>query len=96
MGQHSKLYKGRWPKIRLAHLGRSPLCVFCKEDGKTTQANVVDHIIPHRGDTTLFYDTDNLQSLCYWHHNSVKAAAESVTETLTDGRPTDPAHHWNG
>ena len=96
MGQHSKLYKGRWTKIRTAHLGQSPLCVFCQEDGKTEPATVVDHITPHRGDTKLFYDPANLQSLCKWHHDSVKARAEETTETGVDGVPTDPSHHWAG
>ena len=33
-------------------------------------ANVVDHIKPHRGDSALFWNTENWQSLCDKCHNS--------------------------
>jgi 5-methylcytosine-specific restriction enzyme A len=29
----------------------------------------VDHIIPHKGNQKLFWDTKNWQSLCEMHHN---------------------------
>ena len=32
-------------------------------------ATVVDHIMPHKGDNTLFWDRDNWQSLCKRFHN---------------------------
>ena len=41
-----------------------PLCVECKKQGKLTQATVVDHIVPHRGDQKLFWDESNWQPLC--------------------------------
>jgi hypothetical protein len=28
--------------------------------------------MPHRGDAVRFWDPDNLQSLCFMHHNSDK------------------------
>jgi 5-methylcytosine-specific restriction endonuclease McrA len=34
-----------------------------------TQASVVDHVKPHRGDITLFHDQSNWQSLCRECHN---------------------------
>jgi len=40
-----------------------------------TNATVVDHIIPHKGDYKLMYDQNNLQSLCKYHHD-VKTATE--------------------
>ena len=33
-------------------------------DGKYTQATAVDHIVPHRGDSKLFWDRNNWQPLC--------------------------------
>lgn len=30
------------------------LCVMCEVEGTTKQAEVVDHIVPHKGDQTLF------------------------------------------
>jgi 5-methylcytosine-specific restriction endonuclease McrA len=39
-------------------------------------ANVVDHIKPHRGDRHLFWDENNLQALCWNHHQSTKQKME--------------------
>ena len=33
------------------------------------KATVVDHIVPHRGDPKLFWDTDNWQALCKQCHD---------------------------
>jgi len=34
---------------------------------------VVDHIVPHRGDRALFWDTSNWQPLCKPHHDAKTA-----------------------
>jgi 5-methylcytosine-specific restriction protein A len=69
-------YDSRWRKARLGWLAKHPLCVHCQAEGRVTAANVVDHIIPHRGDTNLFWDSKgNWQSLCTSHH-AVKTAQE--------------------
>jgi 5-methylcytosine-specific restriction endonuclease McrA len=39
-------------------------------------ANVVDHIVPHRGDMRLFWDRTNWQPLNSHCHNSAKQASE--------------------
>lgn len=39
--------------------------------------NVVDHVRPHRGDQTLFWDTSNWQTLCSRHHNRDKQRQEA-------------------
>jgi 5-methylcytosine-specific restriction enzyme A len=44
--------------------------VECEKTGRIEAANVVDHIIPHRGDMELFWDADNWQSLCRAHHDA--------------------------
>jgi len=38
-------------------------------------ARIVDHVIPHRGDQELFWDTSNWQPLCKRCHD-VKTAGE--------------------
>ncbi len=77
---HQKGYGVRWRRARIAWLGDNPLCVTCLALGKTTAAWVVDHIIPHKGDTALFWDSDNnWQSLCETHHNQ---------KTARENRPT--------
>lgn len=37
---------------------------------------VCDHIRPHRGDPALFWDEDNLQTLCKPCHDGAKQSAE--------------------
>lgn len=75
-----------------------PLCAFCQQMGKVQEANIVDHRIPHKGDTALFYSAGNLQSLCKHCHDSHKQRQE-VTGVLIGGDehgvPVDPSHHWN-
>lgn len=86
----------RWQKIRKAHLLEHPNCAMCEEQGKVTLANVVDHIIPHRGNEYAFY-AGPFQSLCYAHHNSTKQKMEKREVIIggnEDGSPLDPASHW--
>ena len=69
-------YDKRWQRARLAYLQENPLCAICKQKGITMAASVVDHIVPHRGDRGLFWDTENWQSLCITCHNSKTARGE--------------------
>jgi 5-methylcytosine-specific restriction protein A len=63
-------YDRRWRKLRAMHLVSEPLCRTCLANGKPVGANVVDHIIPHEGQADpLFWDPENLQSLCVRCHN---------------------------
>lgn len=61
-------------------------------------ATVVDHIIPHRGDETLFWDPINHQALCAPCHNSAKQREErgrGKPGCNIDGVPMDAKHHWH-
>jgi len=56
--------------------GQTPVLSQCFVDGIRTPADVVDHVVPHRGDPRLFDDADgNWQSLCRSCH-----ARKSQTE----------------
>lgn len=71
---------------------------MCQQLGRTTAANVVDHIKPHRGDLELFYAPANLASLCAPCHNRHKQSQEHtgiLKGNGVDGQPLDPSHHWN-
>lgn len=70
-------YGYKWQKARELFLKANPLCVYCECNGTITAANVVDHIEPHRGDQTLFWDRSNWQSLCSSCHSSVKQREEN-------------------
>lgn len=71
-------YNVRWKKARATFLQRNPLCVECERLGITRLAAVVDHITPHRGDTTLFWDTSNWQALCKTCHDRKTATEEGT------------------
>ena len=72
---NSSGYTHEWRQARVEYLRKHPLCVECQKIGRTTAAKIVDHIIPHRGNKTLFWDESNWQSLCSSHH-SIKTARE--------------------
>jgi 5-methylcytosine-specific restriction protein A len=54
----------RWQqRIRRAQLAREPMCEMCRANGRTTPADVVDHVREHHGDINEFL-TGPLRSLC--------------------------------
>lgn len=96
--EYHHLYNSKeWRAIRNDYLERNPLCVMCLADGYITEAKIVDHIKPHRGNLIKFLNGP-FQSLCKVHHDSTKQREEkSGIKAGGDesGRPIDPAHHWN-
>ena len=67
---YKKLYNSsRWQGLRRYVLNKQPLCVECLKAGVVTPATVVDHIEPHKGNVDLFWDENNLQSLCKSCHD---------------------------
>jgi 5-methylcytosine-specific restriction protein A len=62
-------YSYKWRKYREVFLIKHPVCVECLENGIVTPANVVDHIIPHKGNYRLFWDSTNHQALCKRCHD---------------------------
>lgn len=76
-----KWYKtAAWQRLRNMQLRKEPLCRECKNKGIISVADTVDHIIPHRGDRVLFYDSENLQSLDKKCHSSIKQRIEKSGE----------------
>ena len=63
----------RWQVLRANQLAKSPWCVDCLRQNYHVFATEVDHIQPHGGDPVLFFDENNLQSLCKSHHSSKTA-----------------------
>ncbi len=70
-------YGGRWQRARERFLRAHPLCCYCQQSGRVTEATVVDHIQPHQGDQKLFWDESNWQPLCKPCHDIVKKAEEA-------------------
>lgn len=73
---HQRGYDHQWRKARLEFLTNNPLCVICSEQGRVTAATVVDHIKPHKGDKSLFWDKTNWQPLCKPCHDSKTASQD--------------------
>ena len=91
-------YNKRWERARATYLRKHPLCAMHLKLGKYVPATVVDHVIPHRGDQALFWDSSNWQSLCTTCHSAHKQRQErggSLVGCDVAGRPIDPTHHWN-
>lgn len=68
-----KMYNSRWYKARKQFLLKHPLCEECKNEGVVIAAEVVDHVIPHKGDEKLFWDESNWQALCKHCHDKKTA-----------------------
>lgn len=62
-------YNARWQRCTKIHLIQYPLCAECQRHGHNTEAIVVDHIIPHKGNPELFWNPDNWQSMCKACHD---------------------------
>lgn len=70
LNSYARGYDHRWRKYRKWFLEHHPLCEVCG-----APASVVDHIIPHKGNYNLFWDTTNHQALCKMCHD-IKTAKE--------------------
>lgn len=90
---YRRLYRtARWQRLREAQLATEPLCRFCLAIEDVTEATVCDHVKPHKGDEALFYDPNNLQSLCAPCHDTLKARIERGQQAVVigvDGYPVE-------
>ena len=93
-GQYHSMYESQeWRKRRAQFLKKYQRCFVCG-----APATIADHIIPHRGDWKLFWDTANWQPLCKHCHDAHKQRQEHggyLGGCGTDGMPADPMHPWN-
>jgi 5-methylcytosine-specific restriction endonuclease McrA len=84
----------RWVKRALNHRRENPLCVMCLEEGLIVAVEVVDHVVPHRGNYQMFWH-GKLQSLCKSCHDGRKQQVDKrgfYTDIGVDGFPTDSKH----
>jgi len=62
----------------------------------TTATGFVFLDVPRQGDSALFWDPKNLQTLCHPHHSSSKQQVEKrgyLKDIGVDGWPVDTANH---
>jgi 5-methylcytosine-specific restriction endonuclease McrA len=67
-----------WKAARHIQLMKEPLCAECQRSSPPiiTAANTVHHKTPHKGSRDIFFDADQLESLCAHCHNSIMQARE--------------------
>lgn len=96
--QANKWYKSsRWQSIRKQQLSRHPYCQCPHHAGGHVKAEVVDHIEPHRGDSKLFWNTKNLQSMSKQCHDAGKQKFERSgywSGCDENGNPIDQNAGW--
>ena len=89
----------RWRRLRAEILAKQKYCQCPHHRGKCVEANVVDHIIPHKGDTKLFWDRSNLQVLTKECHDKYKQSQERGGAGFdmgcdAQGNPLNPDSDW--
>jgi 5-methylcytosine-specific restriction protein A len=72
-------YTTEWNKASAAHLRASPICRYCGEP-----ATLVDHLYPHRGDQTIFWNRMYWVSSCARCHSSFKQSIERKGRAALD------------
>lgn len=71
-------YVPAWDVEAAAFKRRNPFCLGCRAVGIQTGTDVVDHVEPHKGDQTKFWNTALWQPACRWHHDVIKPQLERL------------------
>ena len=97
---YQHLYKTKkWGHLRRRQLEKYPFCQCPHHKGQHIEANVVDHIRPHKGDLRLFWASWNLQSMAKQCHDRYKASQERGGKGFlgacdASGQPIAKEHEW--
>lgn len=70
-------YTKAWERARLGYLSIYPLCAHCAP--RPVPATVLDHIVAHRGNMSLFWTAANWQGLCASHHGQKSRRENGLT-----------------
>lgn len=71
-------YGYKWQKAREGYLRSHPLCAEHEKQGQLVKATIVDHIIPHKGNKNMFWDSSNWQPLCKLCHDAKTAREDGA------------------
>lgn len=71
-------YTVQWEHAARAFKVEHPLCRGCLAVGRYVAAELVDHVVPHRGNQDKFWDRSKWQSSCRWHHDVIKSRLERM------------------
>ncbi|WP_442580732.1 hypothetical protein ACSBOB_01645 [Mesorhizobium sp. ASY16-5R] len=73
-------------------------CIVIEGNRHHPQAAVAHHKVKHRGDPKLFFDLENVETVCKRDHDTLIQREEArgyVIGSDINGRPLDPQHPWN-
>ena len=73
-------YNTRWDKAVATFKDRHRLCLGCQAVGEKRATEVVDHVEPHKGDQTKFWNTSMWQPACRHCHDVIKKMLERMFE----------------
>lgn len=79
-------YSTEWDKFAKGFLKSHPLCFYCSVQGRVTASELVDHIVPHRGDPDRFWPPDDADwsdffaACCRECHDGAKQRAERTAD----------------
>lgn len=66
--ERQAMYNTNWVKYRIRFLHHNPQCYCCPN-----KSNIIDHIVPHKGNPELFWDITNFIPVCTTCHNTITA-----------------------
>lgn len=73
--RRARLFRDRYPLCGMRPDNRPPVMSRCYDERRVTLAYHVDHVVPHKGDQSLFWDElNNWQSLCSACHSRKTSA----------------------
>lgn len=75
------LYGHQWSIFRKKFLRVNPDCYTCG-----AKANVIDHIVVHKGDPDLFWKHDNLMPLCKFCHDTITGLFDNKPVQELEGK----------
>ena len=74
----------QWKDLRAWHVNQYPLCIACRDKGRATPVQIVDHIVEIKDGGSPLCVT-NLQSMCRTCHNT-KTADNGLQRLTTTNR----------
>ena len=89
----SRGYGAAWQREsrRFLAMPEHRLCEECLKEGRYVKATVVDHVVPHRGDPTLFWDRSNWRGFARVvttrRPDARTAIPRTITEEAREGSP---------
>jgi 5-methylcytosine-specific restriction enzyme A len=71
-------YDASWKAAAAKFKRTHPFCLGCEALNRRVATEVVDHVVPHKGDAEVFWNASAWQPACRWHHAVVKQKLERL------------------